>query len=300
MSNVEYPDSVKEVFDFIISLLYEGTPEDVAKISPKYFIVCFMYAMHTKQYEHALFFASIIENPNAKTSYGIPIAEAIKHKQQRIFLALTEDKPTKPYVDINDIDGTPLLTLSVQSGNYVIFGKVLAEEPNIFAEDKDGVSCLDHIIKATKTNKDIADVFQSYLDGLIQDKFIKAVDRCDLKTLKEIIPTYNHLISQNNLFKAIKFFIVSRYTKNISYGLVQYLFKYLDEPDALDEDGFNILHYACMKNRFELIELLLNQGASPLVKDVQGALPYQILASLGFVNSAKEVKSITDKYIDKS
>ena len=35
----------------------------------------------------------------------------------------------------------------------------------------------------------------------------------------------------------------------------------------IDEDGYTLLHYACEYNRNEIVELLLDYGANPNIKD---------------------------------
>ncbi len=297
MSDVKFGEEVVEVFNFVFELAFANEAEALLKIKQEYLVVSFLYAMHMKYYEQAVFLARVMQNPNLKTHYGIPIAEAIKHKKINIIDALLENNA---FVDINDLDGTPLLTLSVQTDNFSIFGKILMKEPNVFAEDKNGISCLKHILAASEKNSDIEDVFRAYVDGMVEKKFIQAVDDCDLKALKEIFPRYINVISQENIFKAIKFFIISKYNKQASFALIHFLFPYLDNPNYVDEQGFSILHYACIKDKIDIIKLLTIMGASLLVKDEQGLLPYEILSKLGFDNSSKIIKFLTDKEIDKS
>lgn len=56
---------------------------------------------------------------------------------------------------------------------------------------------------------------------------------------------------------------------------------YEPDLDALDTNGFSLLHYCCMYNFTSLIPALLNKGASPMQASTSGSSPLHLAAAAG-------------------
>ena len=127
---------------------------------------------------------------------------------------------------------------------------------------------------------------QEIYDALFKEK--KNLTKEQNKQMSSISSEYNQLLEEKkNMMRELK---VTDIYSATQVGAMDFVIKKIDSLyffnkrstlNRLDNNGFSPLHYAAYHNRFDILMLLLEQGASCLVRDSYGYQPLHWAAKQG-------------------